>query len=91
MCYNQSHTEMHIDLERSATSKNQYQQEAQLSLTSRGVIGNESVPIQLAQCRFPRLVISNAEISIHFFQQNTQKQFYQTALGNCYRLKLPKC
>jgi len=82
---------MHIDLERSATSKNQYQQEAQLLLTSRGVIGNESVPIQLAQCRFPRLAISNAEISIYFFQQNTQKQFNQTALGNCYGFKLPKC
>jgi len=25
-------------------------------------IGNESVPIQLAQCRFPGLVISNARI-----------------------------
>jgi len=26
-----------------------------------------------------------------FFKQNTPKQFYQTALGNCYGLKLPKC
>jgi len=31
-------------------------------------IGNESVPIQLAQCRFPGLVISNAKILIYFFQ-----------------------
>ena len=27
-----------------------------------GVIGNESVPTQLAQCRFPGLAISNAKI-----------------------------
>jgi len=31
-------------------------------------IGNESVPIQLAQCRFPGLAISNAKIRIYFFQ-----------------------
>jgi len=29
-------------------------------------IGNESVPIQLAQCRFPGLAISNANMLIHF-------------------------
>jgi len=29
-------------------------------------IGHESVPIQLAQCRFPGLVISSAKISIYF-------------------------
>ena len=51
-------------------------------------IGNESVPIQLAQCRFPGLAISNANMLIHFFQ--IWKQFYQTALGNCHCLKLPK-
>jgi len=28
-------------------------------------IGNESVPIQLAQCWFPRLAISNAKILIY--------------------------
>jgi len=26
-----------------------------------------------------------------FFKQNLWQQFYQTALGNCYGLKLPKC
>jgi len=26
-----------------------------------------------------------------FFKWNIRKQFYQTALGNCYGLKLPKC
>jgi len=30
------------------------------------VIGNESAPIQLAQCRFPGLSISNAKILIYF-------------------------
>ena len=29
--------------------------------------GNESAPIQLAQCRFPGLAISNAKILIHFY------------------------
>jgi len=50
-------------------------------------IGNESVPIQLAQCRFPGLAISNAKM----FQKNVRKQFHQAALGNCYGLKLAKC
>ena len=31
-------------------------------LTTIADIGNKSVPIQLAQCRFPRLAISNAKI-----------------------------
>ena len=30
------------------------------------LIGNESAPIQLAECRFPGLAISNAKIWIHF-------------------------
>ena len=54
------------------------------------IIGKESVPIQLAQCRFPGLAIPNAEILV-FFHIKIRKQFYQTALGNCYGLKLPKC
>jgi len=35
-------------------------------LTIIADIGNKSVPIQLAQCRFPRLAISNAKILIYF-------------------------
>ena len=31
------------------------------------LIGNESVPIQLAHCWFPGLVISNAEIQTYIF------------------------
>jgi len=54
-------------------------------------IGNESAPIQLAQCRFPGLAISNAKILIYFSNKIHRKQFFQTALGNCYGLKLPKC
>jgi len=55
-------------------------------------IGNESVPIQLTQCRFPAGAghFQRQNINI-FFKQNIRKQFYQTALGNCYSLKLPKC
>ena len=57
------------------------------------------MPIQLAQCRFPGLAISCAEI-IYFSNKIygseiliyfIWKQFYQTPLGNCYVLKLPKC
>ena len=35
-------------------------------LAAVAAIGNESVPIQLAQCRFPGLAISNAKISRYF-------------------------
>ena len=31
-------------------------------------IGNESAPIQLTQCRFPALAISNAKVSIYIFR-----------------------
>ena len=55
-----------------------------------GRVWNESVPIQLTQCRFPGLAISHAKILIYFFKSNIRKQFYQTTLGNCYGLKLPK-
>jgi len=34
---------------------------------SEKAIGNESVPIQLAQCRFPGLAISSAKILIYIF------------------------
>jgi len=38
--------------------------------------------------RFPELAISNS-ISNIFLKQNIQKQFYHTALENCYDFKLP--
>jgi len=42
--------------------------------------GNDSAPIQLAQCRFPGPDISNAKILIHFSnKKNIRKQCYQTA------------
>jgi len=37
--------------------------------TIRDAIGNESVPIQLAQCRFHGLAIPNAKILIYFFSK----------------------
>jgi len=54
------------------------------------VISNESVPIQLTRCcRFPGLAISNAKISMDFSNKICRSNFfYQTALGNCYDLKL---
>ena len=56
---------------------------------TRNSVGNESVPIQLAQCRYPGLAISKAKILI-YFSKKIRKQFYKTALGNRYVLKLPK-
>jgi len=53
-------------------------------------IANESVPIQLAQCRFAGLAISNDKILI-FFRIKYVEEIFRIALGNCYALKLPKC
>ena len=55
------------------------------------LIGNESALIQLAQCLLHGLAISNARMLIYFSNKHIRKQFYQTALGNFYCLKLPKC
>ena len=60
-------------------------------MSTAALIGNEIAPIQLAQCRFLGLAIFNGKIIIFFSKKNIRKQFYQTALGNCYGLKLPKC
>jgi len=47
-------------------------------------LGNESVPIQLAQCRFPGLAISNAKILINFsnkiYESNFMKQHSETVM-----------
>jgi len=43
----------------------------------------------MAQCRFPGLAISNAEILTYFQIKYTEK-YYQAALVNFYGLKLPK-
>jgi len=47
-------------------------------------MGNESVPIQLAQCRFPGLAISNAEILMYFsnkiYGSDFIKQLSETAM-----------
>jgi len=59
------------------------------STTSLKCIGNESAPIQLALCQFYGLAISNAKI-LKYFSDKIYR-FYQTALGNCYCFKLPKC
>jgi len=48
-------------------------------------IRNESVLIQLAQCRFPRLAISNAKILTYFsnkiYGSNFIKQHSETVMG----------
>ena len=58
-----------------------------------GPIGNESVPIELAQCWFPGLAISNDKLSNIL----SAKKYTETILSNstrkllAYRLKLAKC
>ena len=49
------------------------------------IIGNENAPIQFPGCPFPLLKYQ------YIFRIKKRKQFCQTALGNCYGLKLPKC
>jgi len=63
----------------------QYQANAWLGRTSpKWPVGNESVLIQLAQCRFPRLAISTAEILIYFsskiYGSNFIKQHSETVI-----------
>jgi len=53
-------------------------------------IGNESAVIQLAaQCWFPGLAISSAKYK--YILNKIYGSNHQTALGNGYGLKLPKC
>jgi len=49
------------------------------------LIGNENVPMQLAQCWFPGLAISNAKIQIYFSNKiygiNFIKQHPETVMA----------
>jgi len=49
------------------------------------LIGNENVPMQLAQCWFPGLTISNAKIQIYFSNKiygiNFIKQHPETVMA----------
>ena len=53
-------------------------------LRSFAVIGNESAPIQLAQCRFPGLAISTAKILIYFstkiYRSSFIKRYSETVM-----------
>jgi len=53
-----------------------------------GLLGNESVPIQLTQCWFPGLTISNA--GMYFFNKIHGSKHHQTSLGNCCGMKNTK-
>ena len=53
-----------------------------------GCMRDESAPIQLAQCRFRGLAISDAKMSIHFSNKIPGSNFCQSPLGNCCALKL---
>jgi len=52
-------------------------------------VGNKSVPIQLAQCRFPALAISSAKILIYFsnkkYGSNFIKQHSETVMVRNYQ------
>ena len=52
-------------------------------------MGKECVPTQLAQCRFPGLAISNAEIQTYFQRKYTEAILSPNSTQN--GLKLPKC
>ena len=52
-------------------------------------MGKECVPTQLAQCRFPGLAISNAEIQTYFQRKYTEAILSPNSTRN--GLKLPKC
>jgi len=64
----------------------------QSNLGRHCAVGNESVPIQLVQCRFHGLVILNAEILTYFFQikypetilSNSTRKLYETASKMTY-------
>jgi len=54
-----------------------------IGATELKMIGNESVPIQLAQCWFRGAGLFRCKNKTIFFKYNIRKQFYQTALENC--------
>ena len=60
-----------------------------ITQSSPTAIGNESVPIQLAQCRFPGLAISSAKILVYFFNKiygsNFTKQHSETVIVRKYQ------
>ena len=60
-----------------------------ITQSSPTAIGNESVPIQLAQCRFPGLAISSAKILIYFLNKiygsNFIKQHSETVVVRKYQ------
>ena len=80
----------HVDTEKINHLPMDPTSEIKTALLISMAIRNKSAPIQLAQCRLLAMAISNAKILIYFFY-NTPKRFHQTALRNCYGLKLPKC
>jgi len=51
-------------------------------LDTRVGTGNESVPIQLAQCRFPGQVISNARIEIYFSNKTYGSNYIKQHSGS---------
>jgi len=61
---------------------------------SRTEIGNESAPIQLAQCRFPGLAISNAKIFIYFskkiYGSNFIEQHSETVIVRVTKMLIEK-
>ena len=60
-----------------------------ITQSSPTAIANESVPIQLAQCRFPGLAISSAKILIYFLNKiygsNFIKQHSETVIVRKYQ------
>jgi len=60
---------------------------ASLRYWATNCIANESVPIQLAQCRFSALAIPNAKTLIHFSNKNSTEAILSNSSRICYGLK----
>jgi len=54
------------------------------------LIGNESVPIQLTQCWFPGLAISNAKIWTYFSHEIYGSNFITNSTGKMLRFEVTK-
>ena len=61
-----------------------------ISVRRGGGIGNESVPIQSAQCWFPGLAISSAKIQIYIFQIKYTEAILSNSTRKLLRFEVTK-
>jgi len=91
--YRTSPQRLRDSLRFSSTAMDQHQSLSSMSQQTAGSFTGDKVtiaPIQLAHCRLPDWPFQTLKL-VFFFKKNIRKQFYQTALGNSYGSKSPKC